>query len=213
MASTQSKIPSSILSARSSPQRRLPRRTREPRKRSSQPMTPDALIPAADVAKRLGVSQAAVDLVRSSDAIDLHIDSFIAWRLVRYDFRERHKAGPFGRHLWGHSDLPRLIEGGYTGAMWSITTNPMRSAASRWKTFERNLTQFRKMVDETNGAMRLVRTVKEYRAAGAAGAHAVFVAIQGGHALNAAPNGVASVPDRLLTRVTLVHLLSSSWGV
>jgi membrane dipeptidase len=168
--------------------------------------------PAADMAHRLNVSVAAVDLIRHSDVIDLHLDTFIAWRLVGYDFRKRHAKGPFGRHLWGHSDLPRLREGGYTGAGWSITTNPFRSAASRWRIFERNLATFRRLVDETQGAMKLVRTAGEYREARKAGAHAVFLSIQGGHALEAAPQGAASVPEQLVTRVTLVHLLSSTLG-
>ncbi len=165
----------------------------------------------ADVARSLGVSTAAVELVRASDVIDLHLDVFITWRLLGYDFRVRHRGGPFGRHLMGHVDLPRLREGGYTGGLWSITTNPYRSAKSRWRTFQRNLQTFRKMVDGSNGAMTLVRNVAEYRAARAAGSHACFLSIQGGHALEAA-GGAASVPDRVLTRVTLVHLLSSAFG-
>lgn len=159
-----------------------------------------------------GVSAAALDLLRGSDVIDLHLDTFIAWRLVGYDIEQRHAAGPFGRHLWGHVDLPRLLEGGYTGGMWSITTNPLRSARSRWTTFLRNVAAFRELVERSAGRMKLVRNVAEYRAARASGAHAAFLAIQGGHALEAAPQGVASIPDQLITRVTLVHLLSSVYG-
>jgi membrane dipeptidase len=159
-----------------------------------------------------GVSSSALDLLRDSDVIDLHLDTFISWRLVGYDIRQRHTSGPFGRHLWGHVDLPRLLEGGYTGGMWSITTNPIRSAASRWNTFLRNLAAFQGLVAGTGGRMQLVRNVAEYRSARAAGAHGVFLAIQGGHALEAAPQGVGSIPDQLITRVTLVHLLSSVYG-
>ena len=144
--------------------------------------------------------------------IDLHVDTFIASRIIRYDFLTRHRSGPFGRHLVGQSDLPRLNEGGYTGAMWSITTNPLKSAPGRWKAFEKNLTKFRAFVDRSAGAMRFVRSLAEYRAAREAGAHAVLLSIQGGQAIEAAPSGAASIPDRLLTRVTLVHLLSSSIG-
>lgn len=167
---------------------------------------------AAEVAARWNVSQGAVDLIRASDAIDLHLDTFISWRLAGYDILRKHVGGPFGRHFVGQADLPRLTEGGYTGAMWSITTNPLRSAASRWKTFERNVKAFRAIVDQSAGRMEFVRTVAEYRAAKGRGSHAIFLAIQGGQAIEAAPNGAASIPDRLLTRVTLVHLMSSAIG-
>jgi membrane dipeptidase len=170
------------------------------------------VLSSREVAQSWGVSQAAVDLIHASDVIDLHLDTFISWRLARYDILRKHSSGPLGRHFFGQADLPRLTEGGYTGALWSITTNPFRTAASRWKTFQRNVKNFTGLIDQSAGRMTFVRTVAEYRAARARGAHAVFLSIQGGHALDAAPNGAASVPDRLLTRVTLVHLISTSLG-
>ena len=45
----------------------------------------------------------------------------------------------FGRHFFGHLDLPRMQESAVTGAMWSITTNPFRSAKSRWNIFNKNI--------------------------------------------------------------------------
>jgi membrane dipeptidase len=167
---------------------------------------------AAPVARKLGISRAAVELAFDSDLLDLHIDTFIPHRLVRYDIFERHDGGWFGGRFFGHADLPRMTEGGLTGGMWSITTNPFRPAGSRWRTFERNLARFRAMVAGSGGMLRFARTAKEYAAARAAGAHAVLLSIQGGNALVAAPDGAASVPDRLLTRVTLVHLTNSEYG-
>ncbi len=164
------------------------------------------------IPRQAGVSDEARDLVQSSDVLDLHLDTFIAKRLLKYDIFKRHKGGPLGRHFMFQVDLPRLKEGGVTGGMWSITTNPFRSAASRWAVFEKNLQSFRGLVDGSRGQLRFVRDVAEYRAAVAAGAHAVLLSVQGGHAFEAAPNGVGSVTDRLLTRVTVVHLLSSAYG-
>jgi len=39
-----------------------------------------------------------------------------------------------------------------------------------------------------------------------------MIAIQGGNALEAAPDGVSSIPDEVVVRVTLVHLTSSVYG-
>ncbi len=165
------------------------------------------------LARRLGVSLEAVQLTRKSDVIDLHVDTFIPPRLWGYDLLERHERGPLAGRFFGHLDFHRILEGGMTGAMWSITTNPFRTAGSRWQQFQKNLTRFQGLIERTRGRYRFARTRAEYDAARQAGAHAVMLAIQGGNALEAAPEGVASLPDQLVTRVTLVHLTNSVYGV
>lgn len=169
-----------------------------------------------EVAEHAGVSREAAALLLDSDVIDLHLDSFIPPRLplVRYDLFKQHRRGFLGGRFFGHLDLPRIISGGLTGAMWSITTNPFRRASRRWVVFQRNLARFRAMVDATEGRLRLVRTAAEYRAARQAGAHGVFLSIQGGNALDAAPDGLAALgPEQPVVRVTLVHLTNATAGV
>jgi len=155
---------------------------------------------------------AAVELARDCEFVDLHIDTFIPPRLWGYRVHGRHRGGPLGHRFFGHLDLPRIQEGGLSGAMWSITTNPFRTPTSRWRTFLRNLTNLQHMVDDSNGSMRIARTMSEYRAARTAGAHAVIPVIQGANAIAAAPGGVADVPDNLIARMTLVHLTNSVYG-
>jgi membrane dipeptidase len=170
--------------------------------------------PVDDVAtaRRLGVSDAAMALSRSADIVDLHLDTFIPPRLWGYDPLTKHGKGVFRGHFFGQLDLPRMEEGGLSGAMWSITTNPFRSAASRWRVFLKNLGRFQAMVARSEGRIRLCRSHSEYLAARADGAHACLLSIQGGNCLVAAPNGPASIPDRLVNRVTLVHLTNSVYG-
>ncbi len=167
---------------------------------------------AAALARRLGVSTAAVSLTRSCEVIDLHLDTFIPPRLWGYRVTSRHRGGPLGRRFFGHVDIPRLREGGLTGGMWSITTNPFRSPAERWRLFRQNLKGLQHMVQETNGALAIARTFSEWNEVRARGAHAVIPVIQGGNALEAAPDGVRSIPDNLIARVTLVHLTNSIYG-
>ena len=175
-------------------------------------MEANALPSAAELARQLGISQEAVELAHASELVDLHVDTFIAHRLWGYDPFVRHRSGPFGRHFFGHLDVPRAREGGLTGAMWSITTNPLRPAGNRWRVFQKNLARLRSLIESSSGQLRVARTLGEYRAAREAGAMACLLSIQGGNALEAAPEGVASIPDELITRVTLVHLTNSVFG-
>ena len=165
------------------------------------------------LAERLGISEHAVALTHDAEFVDLHLDSFIPPRVYGYDLFKRHERTliPGGR-FFGHLDVPRMLEGGLSGGMWSITTNPFRTAASRWRVFQKNLARFKDTVERSDGRMAFARDVAEYRAVRAAGQHAVLLSIQGGNALEASPDGPASVPDRLLTRVTVVHLTNASYG-
>jgi membrane dipeptidase len=172
------------------------------------PRWPD---PAA-AATRLGVSESAVRLTLDAELIDLHIDTFIPPRLWGYDVLARHRRAIGGRFFFGHLDLHRIYDGGLSAAMWSITTNPFRPARNRWATFEKNLARFRRMVALSGGTLAFARDRAEYDAVRARGAHAVLLSIQGANALQAAPNGAASLPEGLVTRVTLVHLTSSVYG-
>ena len=171
----------------------------------------DAL-PVEDVARQLKVSTEAVQLTRDCELVDLHLDTFIPHRLWGYDWFSRHKSGPVGRHFFGHVDWPRLVDGGLTGAIWSITTNPFRPASNRWSVFQRNLARIQALIEASDGRMTLVKTHSEYVAAREAGAHAAMLGIQGGNALDAAPDGVGSIDGDVVMRITLVHLTNASLG-
>ena len=167
-----------------------------------------------DLAERLGVTEHAVALCHDAELVDLHLDSFIPPRLYGYDLFKRHERTivPGGR-FFGHLDVPRMLEGGLSAGMWSITTNPFRPKGGRLRVFEKNLARFRDLVERSEGRMAFARDVREYREVRARGAHAVLLAVQGGNAFEAAPDqGPAVVPDRLLTRVTVVHLTNACYG-
>jgi membrane dipeptidase len=154
----------------------------------------------------------AQSLCRASEILDLHIDTLIPVRIWGFDPLEGRRRWPLGRFFFGHLDLPRAQRGGLSGAMWSITTNPYRSARGRWRAFERTLERFRNLANSSDGKLCLVRSLSEYRDVRARGAHAALLSIQGGNSLEGAPDGAGSVPDDLLTRVTLVHMTHSVYG-
>jgi membrane dipeptidase len=163
-------------------------------------------------AAALGISREAVELYEASDVIDLHVDTFIWTRVFGYDLTERHGRGPFGARFYGQSDIPRIVDSGVTGAIWSITTNPLRTARGRALAFEQNLSHLRGIFDTVADRLVLARSAAEYRTARAAGKHAAFIGVQGGNALDHDLSAWSSIPDGAVTRVTLVHLSSSSLG-
>lgn len=166
----------------------------------------------AALARALGVAEEAVAATRELDVVDLHLDTLIPARLWGYDPLRRHGGGAGTPRLFGHLDLPRLAEAGVDAAMWSVTTNVLRGARGRWRALQAGLERLQSLADRSEGGLRVVRSLAEYRRARRAGAHACLPAIQGGNALEGAPEGPASIPDRLVTRVTLVHLSNSVYG-
>lgn len=167
---------------------------------------------ARTCAQRLGVSVEAVELLRSSDAIDLHLDTMIPPRLWGYDPLARHAGGPFGRHFFGHADLPRLRDAGLSGALWSLTTNPFRPAGARLRAYRKNRARLRALAARSGGALVEADTLAGYRTARARGAHVCFPAIQGANAIDASPDGVVEFARDGIVRVTLVHLTNAIYG-
>jgi membrane dipeptidase len=163
------------------------------------------------LATLLGCSLDAVQLTRGAELIDLHVDTFILPRLWGYDPLARHHRGPFGRRFFGHLDVPRMLDGGLDGAMWSITTNPFRPRRSRWRVFLRNLAALRHLIERARGRLEEVQSLAGYHAARGRGAHACLLAIQGLNAVEGAPAGAASLPDGIV-RITLVHLTNALYG-
>jgi membrane dipeptidase len=166
---------------------------------------------AIATARELGVTVEAVDLFRSSDTIDLHLDSFIWKRVFGYDLNRKHRGGLFGRSFFGHVDFPTVRQCGLGGATWSITTNPARSSRGRLRAFEKNLRVLRALLDGAPGIAH-VRTARDFHAARTAGDHAAFIGIQGGNALDESLDALDLIADRSILRVTLIHLTSSRLG-
>ena len=162
-------------------------------------------------ARELGISREAVEIYLDSDVIDLHVDSFIWTRIFGYDLHFRHRAGPFPGWFLNQVDFPRIREAEISGAIWSITTNPFRTALGRNAAFSENIRELESIVERTPNRLRIVRSAGDYDRARAAGAHAVWIGVQGGNAFESDPLLLASYSDSLV-KVTLVHLTGSTYG-
>ncbi len=160
----------------------------------------------------MNISSQAIELCKDADIIDLHLDIWIPKRLWGYSPAKHHRTAWFGRHFFGHSDLPRMRTAGYTGAMWSITTNPAKLSNARWQSFLYNLFALERFCNE-NDDVWLCRTHTDYVYAREHNKHAIFPAVQGANAISGAPDGVASLPENHgISRMTLVHLTPSVYG-
>ena len=168
--------------------------------------------PPRVLAQKLGVSIAAVELARSFDIVDMAVESYIPTRLYGYDVLSRHGTGLFRGYCFGHFDIPRATEVGVTGAAWSITTNPFRTSKGRWKIFLKNLEYLRAYAEASDGTLAIARTLSEYTQARAQGAFVWMLSVQGANCIDGAPNGPEDIPDKLLTRATLLHLTNSQIG-
>jgi len=162
-------------------------------------------------AAQLGISTEAVEVHQAAEVIDLHVDSFIWTRILGYDLRKRHGRGLLGARYYSSVDFPRALEGGMTGAIWAITTSPIRTARGRQRAFRDNLARLRSIIDSVD-EFALVRTEAEYRAARAAGKHGAFIGIQGGNALDSDAAALDAIEDDAVVRITLVHLSNSGLG-
>jgi len=171
----------------------------------------------------LGISREAIAIYAAAEVFDLHIDTFIWKRIFGYDLGKRHGRGPFGARFFHQVDLPRLREARVGGGMWSITTNPLRSARGRAKTFVKNVANLHAELRRYPDDVAVVRNLRELRAARAKDLHAAMIVVQGGNALSVGlrtgpqsdAQGVASLDFRdfsvlrnLVNQLALVHVLS-----
>jgi len=178
---------------------------------SAAALGPQGATDAAAWAKALSVSTEAIELYRQSDVIDLHVDSFIWTRVFGYDLSRRHGRGLLGGRYYSQVDFPRMREAGVSGALWSITTNPLRRSASRARAFASNLGALERICAAATDQVAVVHDFASYRAARAAGKHAVLISVQGGNALDA-DDQLALLQTGAVIAVTLVHLSNSSLG-
>lgn len=161
---------------------------------------------------RAGVSAHAIDLLAASDVIDAHLDLDVPVRLFGYDPAVRHPTPPRPPRLWGHTDFPRLREGGFTGACYDIATNIARPARNRLDVTLANVAAAAARIEAWPDDLALVTDVAGYRDARRRGRVALWITLQGANAIAADPGVLDGPLGQRLHRVTLVHLTSSGFG-
>lgn len=163
-------------------------------------------------ARALGVSRQAVELLIDSPFVDLHLDLEVPVRVLGWRPERHHGIDRRTRPFMGHTDYPRLREARFTGVVYDIATNPFRPARNRLRTTLANVASARRRIEAHPEDLALVTDLAGYRRAVAGGRTAMWLALQGGNALDADPSVLDGELGRLLHRITLVHLTSSRLG-
>lgn len=171
---------------------------------------PRAFQPSITIPK--GCSEEAVELVRTSDFIDLHADVEVPVRVFGYRPQRRHARPRRVRPLVGHLDFPRIRAAGLTGVVYDIATNPFRPKRNRLATTLRNLDRAMARVGSLAGEQAVVYDRRGYDEVVASGRTAYWIAIQGGNAFSADPAVLEGPIGELVHRITLVHLTNSDLG-
>jgi membrane dipeptidase len=161
-------------------------------------------------AKQLGISRAAVDLYLASEVVDLHLDSFIWRRLFGYELAREHGPGWLNGLFYSQSDVPRVREARVGGAVWVITTNPLRARRGRRDALLDNVASLSRELVASGVAIAADHA--SYQAIRARGQHAALLGIQGGNALELDLADFDRPELASLSLVTLLHFTRSRIG-
>jgi len=100
----------------------------------------------------------------------------------------------------GHVDLPRMREGGLTGAFFSIWVNPRRfEGEAAWERALALIGAVEKLAEEHPDVAAICRTADEVRAAAREGKAALLMGVEGAHALG------TDDPELALSRIATFH--------
>jgi membrane dipeptidase len=96
--------------------------------------------------------------------------------------------------------------------VFSIATWPFRRRRNRTRALLGNLARLRAQLERGSGRVRVIKDHAGYVKARADGRVGLWIGIQGGNALDSGSGGLGSIPDDIVSRITLVHLTRSTLG-
>jgi len=118
-----------------------------------------------------------------SPAIDLHADSLMWSRWVGYDLHTRHEPPLPLAALGGHVDVPRLVEGGVGAQFFGLVSLPVGQRRGLAAVIHEQIDALDRAISVAPDRLVKARSAAEVEAAGARGAVAALLGIEGAHAL------------------------------
>ncbi|TXD31787.1 hypothetical protein FRC96_20150 [Lujinxingia vulgaris] len=141
--------------------------------------------------------------------LDLHVDSIIQQRLFGYDLRKKHRRGIGGQPLFWHADVPRMIEGGYSGACLGIHYWPVEREAG-WQELKKQIAYLDGLCADDDRVER-VWGAAGWAASGARPARlGLGPGVEGAHMLNAKIERVRELAQMGVGYLTLTHFSANS---
>ncbi|OIP42251.1 MAG: hypothetical protein AUK47_04800 [Deltaproteobacteria bacterium CG2_30_63_29] len=140
---------------------------------------------------------------RSGPNIDLHLDTLLWERLLGYDLSKRHRnwfpRSPFGFH----SDLPRMLEGGMSGAFFGLHSWPF-AGESAYVEIVRQIEGFHKLAGR-DARIRYGCTPEHFEAGHRDSVIVGCLGVEGAHAINGKLERVEFLYEAGVRYMTLAH--------
>jgi len=155
------------------------------------------------------VSDRARRIYRDAIVIDTHNDLVTKVLDEGYDPRVRHTPAQ------GHTDVPRLIESGITAqvlAAWVDAPYAQRERGSAFRRALRYMDEIHAIVDAHPGALRFATGAADVRRAKADGVVAIFIGVEGGHAIEDSLDNLRELKRRGACYLTLTWNNGNEWA-
>ena len=163
-------------------------------------MPADSTPPVSDRARRI---------YRDAIVIDTHNDLVTKVLDEGYDPRVRHTPAQ------GHTDVPRLIESGITAqvlAAWVDAPYAQRERGGAFRRALRYMDEIHAIVDAHPGALRFATGAADVRRAKADGVVAIFIGVEGGHAIEDSLDNLRELKRRGACYLTLTWNNGNEWA-
>ena len=138
--------------------------------------------------------------------IDTHIDTTGHLQRKGWRFADRHEPSD------GHVDLPRMKEGGVTGAFFAIDGLDQVKGPEILEPALAGIDALRSAADEMPDKVALCRTAAEVRRAKQAGKIAMLIGIEGGHIIHDSLATLRTYARLGARYMTLTHFVNTSWA-
>ena len=145
----------------------------------------------------------ALSLQRECGVLDLHVDSIIMQRLIRYRVEKRHQAGFRGQPFFWHADIPRMRDAGYSGACMGLHYPPVEIESGWWE-LQKQIDYLDRLARRTP-ACRRVWNPEDWESARERGEFALAPGVEGAHMLGGKIDRVEELASRGVAYLTLVH--------
>jgi membrane dipeptidase len=135
--------------------------------------------------------------------VDLHVDCVLSHRLFRYDIRKRHRAFMRRQPLFWHTDVPRMLEGGYSGVALGMHYWP-RERERGWREVQKQLDYMERVVEQDDRVVR-GETAADIETAHENGQIAFMAGLEGGHLIGQNLDHLEEARERGAVYLTLAH--------
>ena len=166
----------------------------------------DAPPPRARASRAESLEAKARRVQREAIVIDTHIDTTGHLQRKGWRFTDRHDPSD------GHVDLPRMKDGGVTGAFFAIDGLDQVKGPEILEPALAGIDALRLLADEIPDKVALCLTAADVRRAKQSGKIAMLIAVEGGHLIHDSLATLRTYARLGARYMTLTHFANTSWA-